>query len=245
MTNTQSHTDSPVLHAPYWICLDPILDVERLIGMHDQFCYATANADFMLGYGGDAITKRLNQFLALPDDHPERVRCVGMNLRQIGLYLGLQHRLQTQAERFYIKGKKKNFKNKPIKSPDDRWEPNINTEKFRFFFDWLHDQKVFESYGRVIGLLNCPNQLDVPHMDAQPLKNPPEFIWFRTTDKPFYILPHPKATTKERSFVEGNVVWFNHSMYHAVQTVDYYAASFRVDGIFTEEFRRKVYELKS
>lgn len=242
MSITLSPTN-PVLNAPYWVCLDPIVDVAGLLGMHEQLCHAVATADYLVGYGTDMISVRVKEFLALPADHPERLRCAGMDLRQIGLYLGLVHQLTSQAERILITQKRKN----PPKHPKNRfelWEPTSNTEKFRFLLNWLDDQKIFESYGRVIGLLNCPNQLVVPHVDVEPRRNPPEFIWFRISDKPFYILPHLKAPEDERLFVEGNVAWFNDSMYHAASTIKYYAISFRIDGVFTQDFRRKVYELR-
>jgi hypothetical protein len=242
--------ENPVLESPYWISLDPLLDVDRLAGMHEQFCYAVANSIRNAGgYGafhssGNFLSGKLKQFLELPFAHPQRQLCRGMDLYQISLYVGLLNQGVAVSEMFNLTTMKERI-SLGLKHSGDYWRPYTpNYHLFGFFIEWLEAQQIFDSYGRIYGFLNCPYQDAPAHVDMEERDKPCEFIWLRTSlDKPFFVLPHSAATPTERSYVQGHVAWFNPGMWHGAGFTDYYAFSLRVDGVFTTAFRSKIYEL--
>ena len=66
-----------------------------------------------------------------------------------------------------------------------------------------------------------------------------EFIWFRTRlNKPFYMLNHK---TNEKKYVESYTAWFDSvNQFHGVDPVEGFSFSVRVDGRFTDEFRKRI-----
>jgi hypothetical protein len=66
-----------------------------------------------------------------------------------------------------------------------------------------------------------------------------EFIWFRTNlNKPFYMF---NPETGEKKYVESYSCWFDAvNQYHGTDACDELSVSIRVDGIFTDEFRRQI-----
>jgi hypothetical protein len=66
-----------------------------------------------------------------------------------------------------------------------------------------------------------------------------EFVWFRTNlKKPFYLL-NPR--TKEKKYVESYSAWFDTvNQFHGSDPVDGLTFSIRVDGTFTDEFRKQI-----
>lgn len=119
------------------------------------------------------------------------------------------------------------------------WQPNANMQRFPRLQAWIRNQNVFESLARQAFFLNIHGQTEVHnHQDYDPAKvpeqyrAPPDFIW---------ITPKPQ---KKRVYVEGNELqtsccWFDTSKYHRV-TSEGVAWSFRVDGVFTKEFKDKI-----
>jgi hypothetical protein len=66
-----------------------------------------------------------------------------------------------------------------------------------------------------------------------------EFVWFRSnTDKPFYMLD---PVTGERKYVQSHCAWFDTvNQFHGGDGRDGLTWSIRVDGEFTEDFRRGI-----
>lgn len=66
-----------------------------------------------------------------------------------------------------------------------------------------------------------------------------EFIWLRTNKmKPFYMLNH---RTNEKLYVESYSAWFDSvNQFHGCDAQEGLSFSIRVDGIFTDEFRKQI-----
>jgi hypothetical protein len=245
--------ENPISVAPYWVSLDSLVDVERLVGLHEQFCFAVARSVRNPGgYGAfhsseNYLSGKLKEFFALPADDPLRVRCAGMNIYELGLYIGLLHEGLAVSETVNITVPRGIFAIEAIglKHCQEQWRPSTNYPLYKFLFDWLHDQKIFSSYGRVYGFLNCPYQMEIPHVDMEEPDKPCDFIWFRTSlSKPFFVQPYRDCSPTERSYVDGHVVWFNPGMWHCAGTTEHYAISFRIDGVFARDFRDRIYQLR-
>jgi hypothetical protein len=66
-----------------------------------------------------------------------------------------------------------------------------------------------------------------------------EFIWMRTNfAKPFYLL---NPATEEKMYVASHSAWFDTvNQYHGADACDGLTFSIRVDGVFSDEFRRHI-----
>jgi hypothetical protein len=66
-----------------------------------------------------------------------------------------------------------------------------------------------------------------------------EFVWFRTNlKKPFYMLNHQ---TNEKQYVETYSAWFDTvNQFHGTDPVKGLNFSIRVDGHFTDQFRKQI-----
>jgi len=242
--------ENPILHHPYWISLDSLVDTKRLVSLHEQFCFAVANSIRNPGgYGAfhsksNYLSGKLKEFFRLPKNNPMRVRCASMNLYEIGLYIGLLNEGLAVSETINITKLKQNVPHVSLKHDANYWEPGENYDLYGFFIDWLNDQHIFETYGRVYGFLNCPYQMDMAHVDMEEPDKPCDFIWLRTSlAKPFFVQPFRDSQNDRRQYVKGHVIWFNPGMYHGAGFTEHYAFSFRIDGVFNRNFRKAIYEL--
>jgi hypothetical protein len=66
-----------------------------------------------------------------------------------------------------------------------------------------------------------------------------EFVWFRTNlRKPFYVLNHE---TGEKLYVRSHSAWFDTvNQFHGSDPREGLSLSVRVDGVFDDEFRRRI-----
>jgi hypothetical protein len=74
------------------------------------------------------------------------------------------------------------------------------------------------------------------HVDSEVCS---DFIWFRTNlKKPFYLLNHQ---TNEKVYVDSYSAWFDTvNQFHGADSCDGLSFSIRVDGQFTEEFKKQI-----
>ena len=78
-----------------------------------------------------------------------------------------------------------------------------------------------------------------PHRDHLYPEICHEFIWMRTNRrKPFYMLNHASG---EKRYVESYSAWFDSvNQFHGSDAAEGLSFSIRVDGLFTDEFRRLI-----
>ena len=118
------------------------------------------------------------------------------------------------------------------------WKRSTAAEEFTLLMDFIATLP-FEATGRMLVMYdNEPREVPA-HRDHTETERLHEFIWMRTNkDKPFYVL---NCETGEKKYVEGYSAWFDAvNQYHGSDPSDRVAYSIRVDGRFTEEFRKRI-----
>ena len=120
----------------------------------------------------------------------------------------------------------------------DAWEPTEFAGEFAELMDFI-ETLPFALKGRMLiiyddGGLTVPAHRD--HLDTEICN---EFLWFRTNlKKPFYML---NQNTGEKKYVETYSAWFDSvNQYHGSDACEGLSFSIRVDGVFTDEFRKLI-----
>jgi hypothetical protein len=136
---------------------------------------------------------------------------------------------------------------------DDRPGERKQTDEAKYFPDtvkWIESMQgtIFESIGRVI-VFHCEHDgMPFEHRDLgehngvwehneySPHRN--EFIHIRpNTLKPFYIWD---PDMKNKTYINSRAAWWNDQDWHGGDKVIQQSYSLRIDGKFTEEFRKKL-----
>ena len=118
------------------------------------------------------------------------------------------------------------------------WRLTEAASEFALLMDFI-DTLPFESTGRILLIYDEGGNSVPAHRDHERPDICHDFIWFRTNlRKPFYVL---NQLTGERLYIDGYSAWFDTvNQYHGSDAADGLTFSFRVDGHFTAEFRRRV-----
>lgn len=118
------------------------------------------------------------------------------------------------------------------------WQPTAEAADFAPLMDFVSTLP-FKATGRIL-IIYDDEPREVPaHRDHLDTDICHEFIWMRTRkNKPFYMLNHK---TGEKKYVESHSAWFDSvNQFHGVDAFDGFSFSIRVDGVFTDEFRRQI-----
>ena len=112
------------------------------------------------------------------------------------------------------------------------------TPEFRFFFDWLDSQNIFNNYGRVVLFINEAGVESTLHRDyANPKSHKNEFIWISLDGaKKFYVYD---SETKQKHFFSSPIVYFDNANWHGSESSQFASFSIRVDGEFSNTFLEK------
>jgi hypothetical protein len=200
----------PAIRYPSYKDLDPYIDVARLVGL-DGF-----------------IRTRLEQRMARERD---LAFCTGPFLLDAA-----QPRLPGARMVALSRSRR----------PDDYydldrvelWEPTPEAKEFAPLMDFIATLP-FAATGRVIIMYDDGGRAVSAHRDHDSTDLCHEFAWFRTNlDKPFYMLD---PGTGEKLYVGSHAAWFDTvNQYHGADASRGLAFSIRVDGRFTEDFRRQI-----
>jgi hypothetical protein len=118
------------------------------------------------------------------------------------------------------------------------WEPTPQAKDFTLLMDFVATLP-FKSTGRILLIFDDAG-ISVPaHRDHENPELCHDFIWFRTNlKKPFYVL---NEKTGQKKYVEGYSAWFDTvNQFHGSDAAEGLTFSFRVDGRFTDDFRRQI-----
>jgi hypothetical protein len=118
------------------------------------------------------------------------------------------------------------------------WEPTEIAQEFTLLMEFIKTLP-FRATGRILVIYDDAGKEVPAHRDHLESEVCNEFIWFRTNlKKPFYVL---NQMTNEKKYVESYSAWFDSvNQYHGSDSVDGLSFSIRVDGIFTDEFRKLI-----
>jgi hypothetical protein len=120
----------------------------------------------------------------------------------------------------------------------DLWHPTEAANEFALLMEFIKTLP-FQATGRMMIMYDTAARQVPAHRDHVETNVLHEFIWFRTNlKKPFYVLSHE---TGEKKYVESYSVWFDSvNQFHGSDPFEGLAFSIRVDGVFTDEFRKKI-----
>lgn len=116
------------------------------------------------------------------------------------------------------------------------WKPTAEAALFPQLQQWIRESGIFTETGRKVFFIQIAGQGSPIHTDFDPskvspeLRKPGEFIWLTPPQLP------------KRLTVDGQPApwccWFNHFSPHGSQPETDTRWSLRIDGVFTEEFRK-------
>jgi hypothetical protein len=118
------------------------------------------------------------------------------------------------------------------------WERTQEASEFYWLMDFI-ETLPFKATGRMLIMYDDVDRPVPAHRDHTDTETCHEFIWFRTNmNKPFYMFNHK---TNEKKYVESYSAWFDTvNQFHGTDPGTGLTFSIRVDGIFTDEFRKRI-----
>ncbi len=120
----------------------------------------------------------------------------------------------------------------------ERWSVTEEAGAFAELMDFIATLP-FAATGRMLIMYDPAGSAVTPHCDHDSPDLSHEFIWFRTNcGKPFYML---NPETRQKAYVAGHAAWFDTvNQYHGADSTGELTWSIRVDGRFSEDFRRQI-----
>jgi hypothetical protein len=118
------------------------------------------------------------------------------------------------------------------------WARTPECESFTLLMEFI-DTLPFESTGRILIIYDDSGSAVPAHRDHENTEICNDFIWFRTNlRKPFYMLD---KFASEKLYVGSYSAWFDAvNQFHGSDAGNGLTFSIRVDGHFTDEFRRMI-----
>ena len=118
------------------------------------------------------------------------------------------------------------------------WERTEQASEFALLMDFIATLP-FKATGRMLIMYDDIARPVPAHRDHTDSEVCHDFIWFRTNlHKPFYMF---NQQTKEKLYVQSYSAWFDTvNQFHGTDAQEGLCFSIRVDGIFTDEFRRQI-----
>jgi hypothetical protein len=118
------------------------------------------------------------------------------------------------------------------------WEPTPEAEEFAPLMEFVATLP-FAATARMLIMYDGSGRAVSAHKDHDSPELCHEFIWLRTNrSKPFYML---NPETGERAYVQGHAAWFDTvNQFHGADASGGLSFSIRVDGVFSDEFRRQI-----
>lgn len=118
------------------------------------------------------------------------------------------------------------------------WEPTEAADEFAQLMNFI-DTLPFKATGRMLIMYDDVARAGSAHRDHIETELCHDFVWFRTNlKKPFFMLNHE---TNEKKYVESFSAWFDTvNQFHGTDPQEGLTFSIRVDGIFTDEFKKRI-----
>ncbi|MGA3222953.1 MAG: hypothetical protein ABSC65_04275 [Acidobacteriaceae bacterium] len=200
----------PAIHYPCYKSFDDLINVERLKSLDT---YVTSKIEEHKKERDDIF---YSGFLTLKANSPKRAgsRIINLSRRKTarGGYLDLDKA--------------------------DLWAISDEANEFPLLMDFIATLP-FKTTARMMIMYDSGGHVVTPHRDHSVTDLCHEFLWFRTNlNKPFYML-NPK--NGEKRYVQSYSAWFDSvNQFHGADAYDGMSFSIRVDGTFTDEFRKRI-----
>lgn len=238
---------------PY-IDLSQAIDYNSFIKLHPKICrgFALGNKSASLGnlevpdgfmniqQPVVPLYKLYREFQQLPDDHPIRIYGNGLNYSDLSVYLKFaMNGFDLYSYHFLIDFKEGWRNSDPLHGiqPEAKYFPEV--------IQWIKrlvEENVFSHIGRAAFFLQEAGGISFEHKDPSVDPEHPEilseFIHIRINlNRPFYIRD---KETQEKIYINTCVAYWNDQDFHGGDTVMEPSYAFRVDGVFTDEFRKNL-----
>lgn len=118
------------------------------------------------------------------------------------------------------------------------WRPSQSAEEFAPLMEFIASLP-FEATGRIIIMYDYDGRAVPAHRDHESSELCHEFVWLRTNfAKPFFMLD---PRTGEKLYVASHSAWFDTvNQYHGADAAGGLSFSIRVDGRFSDAFRKLI-----
>lgn len=245
-----------------WIDLSELADFSGFNNIHPAICRSFALAKHLVPHGMlEAPEEYLNlkvyndrfkmlfesyqEFLNLPDDNNVKINGIDLKDNELVTYLkfslGGYDLYSFYVLCDFVEGWRQNSEMISKKSLADYFPEVIA------WIDSLIEQNVFSHIGRAVFFVQDSGGISFEHFDDSLDPEHPEitseFIHLRQTlDRPFYVRDRQ---TLEKTYINSEVSYWNDQDYHGGDPVLKPTYSFRIDGVFTEEFRNKILDKNS
>jgi hypothetical protein len=235
---------------PYVDC-EPFLDIKGLQDIELEIATGIALSKMKSGIYGPGIvnSEKYGNYLSMKQEieqNPELIekyRWNEMTQEQKRLFLKLYKKLYSPNNSVYLR-EATNVNS--LKTYLEKWNPelypwNDNITHFPKLIKWLDSLTgtVFEKYGRVIFFIHEHDCELLVHRDGtayRPHNN--EFIWINPLGaKSFFVYDED---TGDKHHVPCRAAFFNDLDMHGGDPKPHMTWTLRVDGIFTEEFKKKL-----
>ncbi len=118
------------------------------------------------------------------------------------------------------------------------WHPTSAAQEFALLMDFIKTLP-FKATGRMLIVYDEKAKGVPAHLDHIEKEICHDFVWFRSNlQKPFYMF---NSQTGEKKYVASYSAWFDTvNQFHGADAVEGLVFSVRVDGVFTDEFKKRI-----
>jgi hypothetical protein len=223
----------------------PFVDISYLENNYKEICLQIAKSHIQQGVYGPGILKEdeygsyikfMRKYLK---EDPELVSGLGRD--QQNIFFKLYEGMFSASTVSYIRNFKDpaSLKSYLRKSTADGTVWTANKEFFPDLINWIYSELPFNEIGRILFFIH-EHHCEIPiHRDGTEYHtHNNEFLWInpRSTKK-FFIY---NEETSEKNYVTTPVAFFNDLDLHGGDPINSMSWSLRVDGKFTDEFRKQL-----
>lgn len=234
-----------MINQQFWIDTDPFLDIQRLkdieLDIIRGICFAKHLASSV--YDLDIAADKRHDFIR--SDLKKRVMAAEPAVQR--LYAEINTADRTTVALFcklcfgaYAGGTSillRHPRSYMMKNYASACFDTKNIDHFPSLMDFIRDLP-FTEVGRVLIFINDHDLITHTHRDTDIFPHRHEFIWFRPNlDKRFFISNEDQTF---KSYVTSYSTFFNEQDMHGTDASSKMCFSLRVDGVFTEQFRKQL-----
>jgi len=240
-----------------YIDLSNLIDIKSFTDLHPEICRGIAlgskdaahgTIDVPEGFVNDKIYKNkfkplykvYQEFLSLSNNNPIKSHGIDLKDNELSSYL----KFSLGGYDLYSFHVLVDFEN-GWREVDDIIGKKNSAKYFPGVFAWVNNlisKNIFSHIGRATFFIQEAGGISFEHRDPSVDPELPEitseFIHIRPDlHRPLYIR---NPETSEKVYINSQIAYWNDQDYHGGDSVLTPTYSFRVDGMFTEEFRNKI-----
>jgi hypothetical protein len=223
----------------------PFVDISYLENNYKEICLKIAKSTIQQGVYGPGVFKEeeygsyIKYMRKYLKEDPAMIN--GMTRDQQNIFFKLYEGMFSASTVCYIRNFKDpaSLKSYLRKSTADGTDWTDNKEIFSDLIAWIYGQLPFTEVGRILFFIH-EHHCEIPiHRDGtnyHPHTN--EFLWINPRGtKKFFVY---NEETGEKNYVNTPVAFFNDLDLHGGDPINTMSWSLRVDGTFTDEFRKQL-----